>query len=267
MFIFLIIFICLMFMEYMVNNINLYSIYRNLGITIIIFLIVYFLINPTEFLVPYNFLIENIYEKKVFYNEEEKLKIFPNSKIIETEWKNIREECIESLKNSDEKKLNNVGKNFILEEEEFWKGWKTLPLRLFSKDNEENMEKCPILSQILKSDPNITTAFFSILEPGKNISSHYGPFKGILRYHIGLLVPPKESGDCFISVDNEIYEWKEGEGVLFDETYKHFVKNDTPYFRIILFLDVKRPFDNYFLSIINDLILYMMSISPYNKIN
>ena len=62
-----------------------------------------------------------------------------------------------------------------------------------------------------------------------------------------------------------MYEWKEGEGVLFDETYKHFVKNETKYTRVILFLDVVRPFDSYFLNTLNDIILYMMSISPYNN--
>jgi ornithine lipid ester-linked acyl 2-hydroxylase len=260
---FIILFLCLMYLEFIIGEISLYSIYKNLGIVVILFLIFYFILNPTEALIPYNLFIENIYEKKVFYDDKEKAEIFPTSKILEKEWRNIKQECINTL--SSEQSFGNVGKHFILESEEFWKGWKTFSLRMFSKDNEENMKKCPILSQILKSDSNITTAFFSIMEPGKILPSHYGPFKGILRYHLSLQIPPKEAGDCFISVDNEIYEWKEGEGVLFDETYKHFVKNETPYTRVILFLDVKRPFNNYFLSSLNDFILYMMSVSPYNS--
>ena len=84
---------------------------------------------------------------------------------------------------------------------------------------------------------------------------------GILRYHLGLIIP--KNGFCFISVDGETYDWKEGEGVLFDETYKHFVINDTNYYRVILFLDVKRVL-NFPLNIVNDIILYLMGISPYN---
>lgn len=226
-----------------------------------IFVIYYFLRNPTELLQPYNLLIENIHEKKVFYTENEKKEIFPTSIILETNWKVIRKECIKCLQNIEE--LGNIGRNYIVESESFWQGWKTFEFRMFGKDNQENMNKCPILANILKSDPNITSAFFSIMESGKTLSSHYGPFKGILRYHLGLITPPEDSGPCFISVDGETYDWKEGEGVLFDETYKHFVHNKTPYNRVILFLDVKRPMKTYTLTLINDLILYIMGISPY----
>lgn len=228
---------------------------------IILLFIIYILRNPTELLIPYNAIIENSYEKKVFYTEEEKKNIFPSSEILEKNWSLIRKECLNNIKNTQN--LGNVGRNFIRNDESFWQGWSTFPLRMFTKDNEENMKKCPLLTSILKKDANITTAFFSILEPGKIIPSHYGPFKGILRYHLGILIPPKDSGDCFISVDNEIYEWEEGKGVLFDETYKHFVKNETPYHRIVLFLDIKRPLP-LSLPILNDFLIFLMGISPYN---
>ena len=228
-------------------------------VTFIIF--IYFLRNPTEVLVPYNLLIENLYEKKVFYSEEEKKKIFPTSIILEKEWKNIRDEFLNFVNDNENYKFGNVGKNFIIESEDFWNGWTSFPLRMFGKDNEENMNKCPTLKKILKADKDIPTAFFSIMEPGKTLPSHYGPFKGILRYHLGLKIAKK--GNCFISVDGETYDWKEGEGILFDETYKHFVINDTDEYRVILFIDVKRPLD-FPLNIVNDSILYLMGISPYN---
>ena len=230
-------------------------------VLIILLFIIYFLRNPTEALHPYNLLIENLYEKKVFYSEEEKKEIFPTSIILEKEWKNIRDEFVYIDIANIGNNIGNVGKNFIVENESFWEGWETLPLRMFGKDNEENMNKCPTLKRILKSDNNIPTAFFSIMKPGKKLPSHYGPFKGILRYHLGLIIP--KNGFCFISVDGETYDWKEGEGVLFDETYKHFVINDTNYYRVILFLDVKRVL-NFPLNIVNDIILYLMGISPYN---
>ena len=264
----MLIYILILFIVYVVlylyEKLNLITIYIALLLALFLYLTIYILRNPTELLIPYNVLLENLYEKKVFYTDEEKRHIFPASKILEENYSKIKEECLNTLQNTKPIHLENVGRNFIIpENEEFFKNWKTFPLRMFSKDYEENMDKCPTLKNILKKDSNITTAFFSIMEPGKFLSSHYGPFKGILRYHLGLVVPPKESGLCYISVDGETYDWKEGEGILFDETYKHFVENSTPYRRIVLFLDVKRPL-HFPLNFFNDVILFLMSISPYN---
>jgi beta-hydroxylase len=60
-----------------------------------------------------------------------------------------------------------------------------------------------------------------------------------LRYHLGLSTP--NSDDCRIFVDGQIYAWRDGEDVMFDETYVHWVKNETPQTRVILFCDVERP--------------------------
>jgi beta-hydroxylase len=211
--------------------------------------------NPHKCLYPYNFYVEKVYGKKVFYTSAEKKNIFPSSSILERNWKKIRKEFYKL--HIDTK---NLWSNFTKENKEFWRGWNTIVLRSFGKDNRKNMELCPVLSKILKNDNNITTAIFSILEPGKTLHSHYGPFKGVLRYHLGVIVPPPTSGECYISVDGETYDWREGEGVLFDETYKHFATNNTDKTRVVLFLDVKRPN----LPIINDILLYLIGISPYN---
>jgi aspartyl/asparaginyl beta-hydroxylase (cupin superfamily) len=245
---------------YIYDYLNLFTVYLALLIILSLYLVLYIFRNPTDLLIPYNSFIESITEKKVFYSEEEKMEIFPTSLKLETNWKEIQRECLNTLRG---KELDNIGKKFIVADDSFFEGWKTFELRMFGKDYEENMNCCPVLKKILKSDPNITTAFFSIMEPGKFLSSHYGPFKGILRYHLGLIVPPKDSGLCYISVDGKTYDWQEGEGVLFDETYKHFVENSTPYQRIVLFIDVKRPLPAP-VSYMNDLLLYLMSISPYN---
>ena len=43
--------------------------------------------------------------------------------------------------------------------------------------------------------PNLFQAFFSILEPGKSIPAHEGPYCGYLRYHLGLIVPEESPPD------------------------------------------------------------------------
>ena len=86
----------------------------------------------------------------------------------------------------------------------------------------------------------MTTAMFSILSPGKHIDAHRGPYRGVLRYHLGLRIPePAEASG--ISVGGEIRHWAEGSSLLFDDGYEHFAWNDTDGVRVVLFMDVLRP--------------------------
>jgi beta-hydroxylase len=86
----------------------------------------------------------------------------------------------------------------------------------------------------------MTTALFSILAPHKHIGEHRGPYKGVLRYHLGLRIPePTEA--CGIRVGGELAHWQEGHGLLFDDTYQHEAWNDTDGVRVVLFMDVIRP--------------------------
>ena len=233
-------------------------IYIVLVIFILLVFLLYLIYNPAKGLYPYNYYIELTQGKKVFYSNKEKEDIFPTSIILEKNWKIIREEFLNL--NYNKNKKENMWSKFTTENKEFWKGWNTVVLRSFNKDNKQNMEKCPTLSKILNNNKNITTAIFSILEPGKTLHSHYGPFKGVLRYHLGLIVPKPSKGECFISVDGIDYDWREGEGVLFDESYKHFATNQTDQHRVILFLDIKRPN----LGRFNDLLISLIGLSPYN---
>lgn len=228
----------------------------------ILLLVKYLYDNPTLAFFPYNVFVNLITSKQVFYTSREMKEIFPTSIILEDQYLQIKREALNIFNLIN----GNLGQDYIDKPESFYDGWKTFPLRIFGQNMTENMNMCPTLSKILnKCKDQVPTAFFSVMEPGKRLDAHYGPFKGILRYHLGLSIPPKESGPCFISVDGITYSWKEGEGVLFDETYLHFVHNDTPYHRIILFLDVKRPFQTTFMNKINDLILGIINLSPHNQ--
>ena len=55
---------------------------------------------------------------------------------------------------------------------------------------------------------------FSILEPGKRIPPHRGPFNGVLRVHLGLLVPaPAEK--CGLRVAGSEHFWQEGRAFVY----------------------------------------------------
>ena len=100
------------------------------------------------------------------------------------------------------------------------------------------MQKCPKTVALLSNMGSVKSIYFSVLDQGKHIPPHNGPYKGILRYQLALSVP--KTGNCELFVDNKSYHWKEGESVMFDDTFVHEVKNETNEKRIALLLDIKR---------------------------
>jgi len=158
---------------------------------------------------------------------------------LENNWQKIRAELDEILKNKEAipnfQDISEDQKSITTDSD-----WKTYFLYGFGYKAEKNCERCPETTKLIEQIPGMTTAFFSILEPGKHIPEHRGVYKGFLRYHLGLKVPePKEK--CRIRVDDQYAHWEEGKGMLFDDTYLHEVWNDTDGIRVVLFLDIIRP--------------------------
>ena len=139
--------------------------------------------------------------------------------------------------------------------------WKTFCLYAFGYRAERNCQRCPETIRLLESIPGMTSAFFSILEPGKHLPDHRGAFKGILRYHLGLLIP-EPSEECGIRVDSQICHWSEGKSLIFDDTYRHEAWNHTQSRRVVLFVDFKRPL-RFPASVINWLVLTAIKHSPF----
>jgi beta-hydroxylase len=92
---------------------------------------------------------------------------------------------------------------------------------------------------------------FAMLPRGARLVKHRDPYAGSLRYHLGLVTP--NTDNCFIDVDGQRYSWRDGEAVMFDETYIHYAENSSEQNRIILFLDVKRPVHLFLVDWINRL--------------
>ena len=90
-----------------------------------------------------------------------------------------------------------------------------------------------------------------MLPPGAKLVKHRDPYAGSLRYHLGLVTPNSE--DCYIDVDGKKYWWKDGEAVMFDETFIHYANNESEKNRIVLFIDVKRPVTFFLVDWINTL--------------
>ena len=119
--------------------------------------------------------------------------------------------------------------------------WKTFFLYGYGFEAKLGVEMCPKTAALMREIPGMKTAMFSILSPRKHILDHRGPYKGVLRYHLGLIVPRKAE-KCRIRVGEDIRHWQEGQSLMFDDTFNHEVWNDTDETRVVLFVDVLRPY-------------------------
>lgn len=118
--------------------------------------------------------------------------------------------------------------------------WRTFILYGFGSKLERNCAHAPRTVALLEQVPQLQTAWFSILSPGYHITPHRGVTKGILRCHLGLIVPDRQA-DCWMRVDDEKCIWQPGKVLVFDDTYEHEVLNATPQERVVLLFDFERP--------------------------
>ena len=141
--------------------------------------------------------------------------------------------------------------------------WKTHVLFGFGERLETNTQLTPVTADLLERVPNLQTAMFSILAPGYHIPAHKGVTKGILRGHLGLIVP-REREKCRIRIHDRIVPWKEGEVFVFDDTYEHEVWNETDEERVILIFDFDRPM-GWLGRTLNATFLKIMKLTAYYK--
>ena len=139
--------------------------------------------------------------------------------------------------------------------------WKTYWLYAYGRKMPENCRTCPETTRLIEAIPAIKTAFFSILAPRKHIPEHRGPYAGVLRYHLGLIVP-RDKEACRIRVGSEVAHWEEGRSLVFDDTYLHEVWNDTDEERAVLFVDFARPLP-FPVSLLNETMIWLFSRSGY----
>jgi len=140
-------------------------------------------------------------------------------------------------------------------------GWKTVFFWAYGLKTFGNCKRCPETAKILKRIPGMKTAMFSIFAPQKSIPGHRGPFKGVLRYHLALVVP-EPAKDCGIRVGEEVRHWEAGKSLVFDDTYDHEAWNNTDGVRVVLFVDFIRPM-RFPASLINRTLIWMIALSPF----
>jgi len=118
--------------------------------------------------------------------------------------------------------------------------WRTFFLAGFGLKSEQNIKACPETWRAVQKIPGLKTAMFSIFEPGKHLPAHRGPYNGVLRLHLGLIVP-EPADKLAIRVNDQICHWQEGKVLIFDDAYEHEAWNHTDKTRVVLFVDFVKP--------------------------
>ena len=165
------------------------------------------------------------------------LELIPSLKFLEQHWQEFRDEALRlnaqgNIRSSEV--YDDAGFNSF-----FRHGWKRFYLKWYGEPVQSARALCPRSLELLSQVPAVRAAMFVRMAPHSRLPIHRDPFAGSLRFHLGLKTP--NSDKCRITVDGQPYWWKDGEGVLFDETFLHRAENETDSDRVILFCDVERP--------------------------
>lgn len=105
----------------------------------------------------------------------------------------------------------------------------------------EHCRLLPITTEIVEAHRTVRTqsglTYFSRMAPNTLVGAHRGPTNMRLRCHLGIDVPD----DCGITVDGITRSWREGECIVFDDSFVHEVWNASNKPRLIFIVDIWHP--------------------------
>lgn len=163
------------------------------------------------------------------------LSTFPQIKLLQDNWETIRDEALALYGQGHIAVKDDLpGSNFYKDNR-----WKSFYLKIYDIHLPSARQLAPKTLALIEQVPGMNLALFAVLMPGKRLARHHDPFAFSLRYSLGLSTPNSER--CGLLIDGEPYVWRDGEGVIFDETYLHAAYNETETPRIILMTDIDRP--------------------------
>jgi beta-hydroxylase len=186
--------------------------------------------------------------------------LFPWAADIEKNWTEIRTELDRVLLRRSE--LPNIqditadAKSITADA-----GWKIFLFVAYGIESKLNIALCPQTWRVVKQIPGLKTAMFSVFQPGKRLPPHRGPYNGVLRLHLGLLVPDHDS-NLGIRIGSEQRSWSEGKVLIFDDAYEHEAWNETGMPRVVLFVDFEKPL-KFPANVINKALLKLALLTPY----
>nr|XP_036225761.1 aspartyl/asparaginyl beta-hydroxylase isoform X2 [Bactrocera oleae] len=154
---------------------------------------------------------------------------------LELNWQAIRDEALSLLSRRG---------NYLDEAESLRDtgNWQQFELYSRGQRRVKNCQKAPITCGLIEK---FTAAAgcrrgqvkFSIMQPGTHVHAHCGPTNCRLRAHLGLVVPKGPR----LRVAEEERTWKEGEFLIFDDSFEHEVWHNGTSLRLVLIVDVWHP--------------------------
>ncbi|MGD9599428.1 MAG: aspartyl/asparaginyl beta-hydroxylase domain-containing protein [Steroidobacteraceae bacterium] len=107
----------------------------------------------------------------------------------------------------------------------------------------ETCRRCPATSRAVDALPlsrvpgHGPEVLFSVFAPGTHLLPHRGVTNTRLVGHLPLIVPH----DCALRVGAVLHAWREGEVVVFDDTFEHEAWNRSSAARVVLIFDIWNP--------------------------
>ncbi len=186
--------------------------------------------------------------------------MFPWAETIEREWRTIRGELDRvMLHKSGLPNMQDITPDAMTITQDA--GWKVFLLMAYGIKSQPSIALCPETWRVVRQIPGLKTALFSVFEPGKHLPPHRGPYNGVLRLHLGLLVP-QPSDRVAIRVGPDVRHWQEGRVLIFDDAYEHEAWNATDEPRVVLFVDFAKPL-RFPVNWLNALVLRLAVWTPY----
>ena len=168
---------------------------------------------------------------------------FPRGAAFVDAWRSIRDEA-----NDLTRRLHQVPRFHDIMREQAsisandGRDWRMFVLKAYGSEMPKNMAACPTLARLVEDSPEVLSASISFLAPGKHVPAHRGPFRGVLRFYLGLSVPLADDGRpaAVLRVADTEYRIGDGDCMLWDDTFPHEVWNGSRQVRSVLLLDVWR---------------------------
>lgn len=169
--------------------------------------------------------------------------LFPDGRRFVGSWQTIRDEAlVVGARLRDVPRFHEVMPEQAPISANDDRDWRLFILKAYGTEIPHNMARCPTLATLVATVPDVVSASISFLAPGKHIPRHRGPFRGVLRFYLGLSMPRSADGRpaAVLKIADSEYRIADGDCLLWDDTYPHEVWNGSDQVRIVLLLDVRR---------------------------
>ena len=168
---------------------------------------------------------------------------FPAGAAFAQSWRSIRDEALRlTARLHQVPRFHDIMREQTAISANDGRDWRMFVLKAYGTDVPQNIAACPTLAGLVAGAPDVLSASISFLAPGKHVPAHRGPFRGVLRFYLGLSVPMDDDGRpaAVLRIDDTEYRIGDGDSMLWDDTFPHEVWNDSDRVRSVLLLDVWR---------------------------